>query len=117
MSAGLITRAGLLPKAPAVDPGSAVPPDAPHQPHTVSLYATQVAWDLAPKPFGSVQAEAPGVSTSRWKKQSGKELSTSMLGTCQRTTKAKTGNKGNRKSTESKGKAEEEKPLFGIWLT
>lgn len=62
-----VTRAGLLPKAPAVDPGSAVPPDAPYQPQTVRLYAAQVAWDLAPKPAAAYRrthpALVPAVST------------------------------------------------------
>lgn len=34
---GMFTRVGLTPRAPAVDPGGAVPPDAPHQPQTVRL--------------------------------------------------------------------------------
>ncbi|TNN69293.1 hypothetical protein EYF80_020444 [Liparis tanakae] len=35
---------------PAVDPGGAVPPDAPHQPQTVRLYTAQVTRDLPPEP-------------------------------------------------------------------
>lgn len=46
----MFTRVGLLLTAPTVDPGGAVPPDAPHQPQTVRLYTAQVAVDLAPKP-------------------------------------------------------------------
>lgn len=47
---GMFTRGGLLPIAPTVDPGGAVPPDAPHQPQTVRLYTAQVTRDLAPEP-------------------------------------------------------------------
>lgn len=45
-----VTRTELLPIVPTVDPGGAVPPDAPHQPQAVRLYAAQVPLDLAPKP-------------------------------------------------------------------
>lgn len=47
---GKITRSGLLPVAPAEDPGGAVPPNAPHQPQTVRLYTAQVTRDLPPEP-------------------------------------------------------------------
>ncbi len=46
----VFTLGGLVTIVPAVDPGGAVPPDAPHQPQTVRLYRAQVTWDLPPEP-------------------------------------------------------------------
>lgn len=50
MSTVAFTGGGLLPSAPTVDPGGAVPPNAPHQPQTVRLYTLQVTRDLPPEP-------------------------------------------------------------------
>ena len=61
---GQFTRGGRLPIATTVDPGGAVPPDAPHQPQTVRLYTAQVTRDLAPEP-AAAHSGAASVSTQR----------------------------------------------------
>lgn len=48
-----VTGAVLLPRASTVDPGGAVPPNAPNQPQTVRLYTAQVTRDLPPEPAAS----------------------------------------------------------------
>lgn len=58
----MITQGGLLPKVPTVDPGGAVPPDAPHQPQTVRLYTAQVTRDLPPEPAARIQRKHPALA-------------------------------------------------------
>ena len=53
----------MLPIAPTVDPGGAVPPDAPHQPQTVRLYAAQVTRDLPPEPAAPHSRKHPALAT------------------------------------------------------
>lgn len=59
---GMFTRGGLLPTVPTVDPGGAVPPNAPHQPQTVSLYTAQVTRNLPPEPAAPHSRSKPALT-------------------------------------------------------